>query len=160
LTEISKATRESESRYETTSASRAVVHHSAPSANWYHSESIQSPPAGVRQVANALTEQSSRYESVVAVEYPREGVYTLGFVTGDGPRQLESVAGGETDNVFLPNSPNPTGGRLLIVPAKQVHQVDVSVRRGIRLLMTTGIAEKAEEVVRLQGESDLPPSEA
>lgn len=116
--------------------------------------------SSVRQVANALTERSNRYESVVAVEYPREGVYTLGFVTGDSPRQVESVAQQETYNVFLPNSPNPTGGRLLLVPADQVHEVDISVRRGIRLLMTTGIAEQETEMVELQEESDLPPSEA
>ncbi|WP_246987612.1 DUF502 domain-containing protein [Halorientalis marina] len=111
--------------------------------------------SSVRQVSNALMEQSSRYESVVLVEYPREGVYTLGFVTGDAPDQTRDVTGGEAFNVFLPNSPNPTGGRLLLVPADQVHEVDISVRRGIRLLVTTGIAEREEEVRQLREDVEI-----
>jgi len=111
--------------------------------------------SSVRQVSNALMEQSSRYESVVLVEYPREGVYTLGFVTGDAPDQARDVTGGEAFNVFLPNSPNPTGGRLLLVPADQVHEVDISVRRGIRLLVTTGIAEREEEVRQLREDVEI-----
>lgn len=111
--------------------------------------------SSVRQVSNALMERSNRYESVVLVEYPREGLYVIGFVTGDGPTQVESIAGKEVYNVFLPNSPNPTGGRLVLVPAEQVHEVDISVRRGIRLLVTTGIAEREAEVEQLRKNAEL-----
>jgi uncharacterized membrane protein len=113
--------------------------------------------SSVRQVSNALLERSNRYESVVLVEYPRDGVYSVGFVTGDSPDEVLSVAGPEVYNVFLPNSPNPTAGRMVMVPDDQVHEVDISVRRGIRLLVTTGIAEAEEEMAELQAEADLPP---
>ncbi|WP_335999545.1 DUF502 domain-containing protein [Halorientalis halophila] len=112
--------------------------------------------SSLRQVANALMERSNRYESVVMVEYPREGVYSIGFVTGDGPTEAEAVAGGPLYNVFLPNSPNPTGGRFLLVPEGQVHEIDISVRRGVRLLVTTGIAESDEELAQLRSEAGLP----
>ncbi|RXK46257.1 DUF502 domain-containing protein [Halorientalis pallida] len=112
--------------------------------------------SSVRQVADALMERSNRYRSVVMIEYPREGVYSLGFVTGDGPVEAEAVAGEDVYNVFLPNSPNPTGGHFLMVPRDEVHELDMSVRRGVRLLVTTGIAESAEEMAELRAEADLP----
>jgi len=111
--------------------------------------------SSVRQVSNALMSRSNRYESVVLVEYPREGMYVIGFVTGDAPEAAAGIAGEDAYNVFLPNSPNPTGGRLVLVPASQVHEVDISVRRGIRLLVTTGIAEREAEVERLRQNAEL-----
>lgn len=101
--------------------------------------------SSIRQVANSLVERESSYQSVVLVEYPRQGVYTIGFVTGDGPASFESALGDESlVNVYLPNSPNPTGGRLVVVPDEAIHEIDMSVRRGFRLLVTTGIGEDAE----------------
>ena len=93
----------------------------------------------VRQVANALVERTTAYEGVVLVEYPREGVYSIGLVTGESPAAVESVAGQPAYNVFLPNSPNPTAGRLVLLPEDQVHETDMSVREGMRLIVTTGV---------------------
>ncbi len=100
----------------------------------------------VRQVADSLVERKTGYESVVLVEYPREGVYMIGLVTGEGPREAEAIAGGDVYNVFLPNSPNPTAGRLVLLPEEQVHETDMSVRRGMRLIVTTGMGEDRESV--------------
>ena len=98
--------------------------------------------SSTRQVANALVERNNRYESVVLVEY-REGYSVLGFVTGDVPGPVQATLDEPAYTVFVPNSPNPTGGRLLLVPESRVQEIDMSVRRGIRTLVTTGIA--AEE---------------
>lgn len=94
----------------------------------------------VRQVANSLVDRNTAYESVVLVEYPREQMYSIGFVTGTSPPAVGDFADQPTYNVFLPNSPNPTGGRLILLPEDQVHEIDMSVRRGLRLLVTTGMA--------------------
>lgn len=99
----------------------------------------------VRQVANALVEGNTRYRSVVLVEYPREGVFVLGFVTREGPPAVEDVTDGRVYSVYLPNSPNPTGGRLLLVPESQLHEIDMSVRRGLRMVLTTGVAVEGEQ---------------
>lgn len=99
----------------------------------------------VRQVADSLVERKTGYESVVLVEYPREGVYMIGLVTGESPRAVEDVAGQDAYNVFLPNSPNPTAGRLVLLPEDQVHEIDMSVRRGMRLIVTTGMGDEREE---------------
>lgn len=108
--------------------------------------------SSVRQVSNALTSQRTRYESVALVEYPREGLYVLGFVTAESPTTVVDTLGEGAVNVYIPNSPNPTAGQLVMVPESQIHELDMSVSRGIRLLVTTGIAEDEQEVAELQEE--------
>lgn len=99
----------------------------------------------LRQIATSLVERSTKYESVVYVEYPRLGVYSIGFVTGDSPESIEAVAGGPVYNVYVPASPNPTTGGLHLVPEENLHESDLSVREGIRLVMTTGVTSDPEE---------------
>lgn len=111
---------------------------------------------GVRQVSNALADRNDRYESVVLVEWPKEGIYAIGFRTGTAPSAVEQVAGGEVANVFLPHSPNPTGGKLALIPVDRVHETDMSVRHGLRLLVTTGMADTEAEFEQLREESDAP----
>jgi uncharacterized membrane protein len=106
--------------------------------------------SSTRQVANALVERSNRYESVVLVEY-REGYSVFGFVTGDVPEAVQETMAEPAYAVFVPNSPNPTGGRLLLVPESRLQEVDMSVRRGIRTLVTTGIASEEEAALAREG---------
>jgi uncharacterized membrane protein len=96
---------------------------------------------GVRQVSESLSQRSSGYERVVLVEYPRPGSYAVGFVTNDAPRAARAAVGEPMYSVFVPNSPNPTGGRLLLLPDSEMSELDMSVRRGLRLLVTTGLTD-------------------
>jgi uncharacterized membrane protein len=93
----------------------------------------------VRQVANSLVDRDTAYEGVVLVEYPREGIYAIGLVTGQSPPAVEAMSDQDMYNVFLPNSPNPTGGRLALLPDDEVQELDMSVRRGMRLIITSGM---------------------
>ena len=97
---------------------------------------------GVRQVSESLIERSTGYDRVVLVEYPIEGSYVVGFVTNNGPAATRDAVGeGEsTYTVFLPNSPNPTAGQLLLLRESDLTDVDMSVRQGLRLLVTTGLS--------------------
>lgn len=95
--------------------------------------------ASVRQVATALVERDTGYERVVLVETPRADHYAIGFVTGESPAAVEAVTGEQAYNVFLPNSPNPTGGRLVVLPSSQLHELDLTVRQALRLVVTTGM---------------------
>ncbi|MFB6129135.1 MAG: DUF502 domain-containing protein [Halorhabdus sp.] len=108
----------------------------------------------VRQMTEALRNRENRYENVVLLEYPREGLFAIGFVTGESPASTQSATG-EAYNVFVPHSPNITGGRLVFAPEDTVHEVDISVGRAIRLLMTTGIAEEQSDVDRLATQTDV-----
>ena len=98
----------------------------------------------IRQVADSLVNSKTAFESVVLVEYPRDGMYALGFVTGDGPTAATDDAGEPVYNVYLPKSPNPTQGNLSLVPASDLIETETSVRRGMRLLVTTGMGEDEE----------------
>jgi uncharacterized membrane protein len=101
---------------------------------------------GVRQVATSLVESGSQFERTVLVEYPREDLYSIGFVTGGGAEPFDEVTGDRAHPVFLPNSPNPTAGRLVMVPESEIHETDMSVRQGMRMIVTTGIGTEAEQV--------------
>lgn len=107
---------------------------------------------GVRQVGRALAEREHRYESVVLVEFPRTGMYSIGFVTGDAPPAAMVPGNEKVYNVFVPNSPNPTGGRLVLVPESQVYPTELQVGQGIRLVVTTGITSERAELEDLQME--------
>lgn len=115
--------------------------------------------SGVRQVATALVDRDSQYESVVLVEYPREGLYSIGLVTGEGETGIDRAAGERAVSVFLPNSPNPTAGRLVMVPPDQVYETDLSVREGMRLIVTTGITSRPDEGVAASGQPTPDPAD-
>lgn len=112
--------------------------------------------AGVRQVAGSFTDRSDQYESVVFVRSPWEDIYSIGFVTGDSPADLAAHTGEPVFNVYQPGAPNPTAGRLLLVPESRMVEADISVRQAVRLLMTTGVAATSEEMERAAGPDEVP----
>lgn len=116
--------------------------------------------ASVQQVGDALVSSESRFDRVVYVEYPRDGVYALAFVTADGPPASARIAGEDTYAVFVPNSPNPTGGRLIVVPESELHEADMSVRRAVRLVVTTGIADTQADLEAYQRDPTDSTAEA
>lgn len=107
----------------------------------------------VRQVSESLMSSQSRFESVVLVEYPRKGIHSLGFVTNDSPDPVQTETG-KAYNVYFPNSPNPTNGLLVMVPEEEITEIDMSPRRGIRLLVTTGMAETKADIDQLEKDVD------
>lgn len=100
----------------------------------------------VRQVASSLTDAESRFKKLVMIEYPRENLYNIGLVTSKAPRGLQEEGKTERYTVFLPNSPNPTGGWTIVVPEEEIIEVDMSIQKGLKLLVTTGMAFKDEEL--------------
>ncbi|SFR35025.1 DUF502 domain-containing protein [Halogeometricum limi] len=101
---------------------------------------------GVRQVSESLTRQTEGFDRVVLVEYPREGLYSIGFVTNDGPQSAErATESDELFTVFVPHSPNPTAGALVMAAPDEVFDVDMSVRHGLRLIVTTGLGGETME---------------
>lgn len=99
---------------------------------------------GVRQVSESLTKQSEGFERVVLVEYPRRGLHSIGFVTNDGPPSAKrATAEEDLLTVFVPHSPNPTAGTLVMAAPEEVTDVDMSVGRGLRLIVTTGLGADA-----------------
>ena len=76
-----------------------------------------------------LTDKRSAFQEVVLFEYPRPGCYSLGFVTHDEPYHTML-------NVFLPTTPNPTSGYLLLVPRQSATVLPLTVEEGIKLIIS------------------------
>lgn len=100
------------------------------------------------------SEGESAYKKVVLVEYPRNGIYALGFLTSENNRALEKVLdAGKIANVFIPTSPNPTSGMLVCVPRNEVISLDISVETAFKLIISGGyVTEESLEKMDLSKE--------
>jgi uncharacterized membrane protein len=95
--------------------------------------------SAAKQLAETLFSGSGKsFRKVVLVQYPRQGIWTLGFLTGDGVDEANVKTGRLLLNVFVPTTPNPTSGFFLMVPAEDVIELDMSVDAGIRLILSAG----------------------
>jgi len=94
----------------------------------------------VKQVTNFfLSERALHFTQVVAVPYPRTGVYTLGFVTGRGFAEVDRAAGRKMVCVLVPSSPTPFSGYAVFFPEEEVVYLKVSVEEGLRFVMSSGV---------------------
>ncbi|WP_177164291.1 DUF502 domain-containing protein [uncultured Fusobacterium sp.] len=86
------------------------------------------------------SDRSTTYQKVVAVEYPRKGIYSIGFLTADKNEILERATGIEKMcNIFIPTSPNPTSGMFIIADAKDVHILDIKIDDAVKLIISGGV---------------------
>jgi uncharacterized membrane protein len=93
----------------------------------------------VKQIVETFgRENRAVFKAVVLIEYPRKDCWVLGFLTGDASTDTENVAGRKLSNVFVPTTPNPTSGFLLLLPRDEVHYLDMSVGDGMKMLISGG----------------------
>lgn len=78
------------------------------------------------------------FERVVLLEYPRPGIYAIGFVTSETEGEIQARTSQPVINVFLPTTPNPTSGFLLMVPRDQVIELSMTVAEGMKLVISGG----------------------
>ncbi|WP_323190213.1 DUF502 domain-containing protein [Halostella sp. PRR32] len=98
---------------------------------------------GVERMSDVIVEgDTESFQAVKIVEFPREGSFSLAFLTADTPPEIEEATGeDEMLTVFVPMAPNPVmGGHLLNLPRERVHDVDLSVEEGMQAIMTTGLS--------------------
>jgi len=96
--------------------------------------------ATLKQVfETVLSHQSDAFRKVVMIEYPRRGLWALGFLTGDTVGEVQNLTKERVLNVFLPTTPNPTSGFLLFVPEADVITLEMTVEEGIKMVMSGGI---------------------
>jgi uncharacterized membrane protein len=86
-----------------------------------------------------FSSQGNAFRSVVLVEFPRAGVWSLGFITATTTGEIADHAAAPLVNVFVPTTPNPTSGYLLFVPRKDVIELQMSVEEGIKMIVSGGI---------------------
>ena len=106
---------------------------------------IRTVYGAVKQIFETITaSQSSAFREAVMLEYPRKGVWSIGFVTGRTEGEVQDNTQEETINVFVPTTPNPTSGYLLFVPKKELKYLDMTVEEAVKLVVSAGIITPPE----------------
>ena len=95
--------------------------------------------SAVKQVNEALTTKNqSSFKQVVMVEFPGQGMYSIGFITGEKHEEVKNRLNKEMVSVFVSTTPNPTTGYLVFYPREKVIKLDMSVADGIRYIISLG----------------------
>lgn len=93
----------------------------------------------LKQVNEAFGPNSkSSFKQVVLVEFPHPGAHTIGFITSDQLPEVETKTGRKSVAVFVPTTPNPTAGFLLLFPEEKVTKLEMSVADGIKFIISLG----------------------
>lgn len=93
----------------------------------------------IKQVDRAFTSgKKSSFQTVVMVEYPREGIYSVGFITSEQADEVNEKTNKKCVCVFIPTTPIPTGGFLIIVPEEKVIKLNMSVEDGFKYIISIG----------------------
>jgi uncharacterized membrane protein len=96
---------------------------------------------------------------VVLVEYPRKGLWTMGFVTGKVSPQLQTHLQQEVTSVFIPTTPNPTSGWYTVVPQQEVIDIDISIEDAFKVLISGGIVSPEMPGVKSTISAVKPPEQ-
>jgi uncharacterized membrane protein len=108
---------------------------------------------GIKQLMVQVFQSDKGFEKVVLVQWPRKGVYSLGFLTSDAP--LDTADGRQYVNIFLPSTPNPTTGFYFMVPLDELIVTDTTVEEAFKQLMSAGIVSPPHRVAIGEVESKI-----
>lgn len=101
-----------------------------------------------------LAQKSTAFRQVVLVEYPRRGIWCIGFVSGMTEGEVQNLTEDELVNIFLPTTPNPTSGFLLFVPRRDLTPLSMTVEEGIKMVVSGGIVTPPDR--RPEEERSIP----
>lgn len=112
--------------------------------SWFDSAMLRVPLLNkiygtVKQVNEAFTSgKKTAFKTVVLVEFPRTGVYSVGFITSEQHEEVQAKTREKVVCVFVPTTPNPTTGFLVLVPEDKVTKLNMSVAEGIKYIISLG----------------------
>ena len=93
----------------------------------------------LKQISKAfLSSENTVFRRVVMIEYPRKGLYSIGFVTSKAKSEVQEKTRHEVLNVFIPTTPNPTSGVLVFADTRDVIELNMSVEEGLKLVISGG----------------------
>jgi uncharacterized membrane protein len=96
--------------------------------------------SSVKQVSDTLlSDKGNAFRKALLVEFPREGSWTIGFLTGSPDRTVAPHLPGEHVSVYVPTTPNPTGGYFLMLPRHRVRELDMSVDEALKYIISMGV---------------------
>lgn len=102
----------------------------------------------IRQIGEALlSRENSVFRAVGLIEFPRKGIWCLVFLADNAYREVQDASGETLRSVFLPTSPNPTTGFLLMVPERDIRRLNLSVEEGLKMVISGGAYVPSRESV-------------
>jgi uncharacterized membrane protein len=115
---------------------------------------VRSIYSASKQLTETMFADSGQsFRKVVLVEFPRRDLWTLAFLTGSNPEEPVHRLGMELVSLYVPTTPNPTGGYLIMVPKQDVIELDMSVDDGLKMILSMGAVAPNYRV------ADLTPAE-
>ena len=93
------------------------------------------------QMTDTFSKSNNSKKNVVLIEYPRKGIWAVGFATKENKTSMNSKTGEQLVNVFVPTTPNPTSGFLLMFPKKDIIYLDMSFEEASKFIVSAGTSE-------------------
>jgi uncharacterized membrane protein len=93
----------------------------------------------VKSFAESVFSTSNSFRKVVMIQYPRAGMWSIGFVTADDVAEVGEKTGAQHSCVYIPTTPNPTSGFIVMVPKTEVVELEMSVDAAMKMIITCGV---------------------
>lgn len=117
-----------------------------------HIPIVKSIYTSVKQVSDTLFSSSGQaFRQAVLVQYPRSGAWTIAFVTGKPSGEVAKHLSGDFLSLYVPTTPNPTSGFMLMVPRADVVELDMSVDEALKYIISMGVVAPPEHHVKAHG---------
>ncbi|MGH8802593.1 MAG: DUF502 domain-containing protein [Casimicrobiaceae bacterium] len=101
---------------------------------------VKSIYSSVKQVSDTLLSgKGNAFRKALLIEFPRPGCWTIGFLTGTPAGAVATWLGSEHVSVYVPTTPNPTGGYFVMVPKAQVHELAMTVDEALKYIISMGV---------------------
>ncbi len=100
---------------------------------------------GVQQVISTLfSPQGKAFRKVLFVEYPRQGMWSIAFQTSEAGKEIADKMGRAMVTIFIPTTPNPTSGFLMMVPKDEVSELDMTVDQALKMVISLGVVQPSD----------------
>jgi uncharacterized membrane protein len=100
---------------------------------------VRSVYGGVKSFAESVFSQSNSFRKVVMIQYPRQGIWSIGFMTAEDVPEISRKLGAQHCSVYISSALNATAGYLVIVPRSEVTELDMSVDSAMKMIITCGV---------------------
>ncbi|MCK5565849.1 MAG: DUF502 domain-containing protein [Planctomycetes bacterium] len=110
----------------------------------------------IKQITDfILAKKKLSFNKVVALQYPRKGVWSVGLVTGNGIKKIRDSFEREFLTVFVPSSPTPVTGYVIMTPKDETIELDMSIEEALRFTISGGVITPSEEAFQVRANTDF-----
>jgi len=118
---------------------------------------VRSIYASVKQLMETVFSSGGQsFRKVLMIEYPRKGLWTLALQSSSDIGEAQAKTGEDVINVFVPTTPNPTSGFFIIVPKKDIIELEMSVDDGLKMIMSAGVVVPKRKPAELPQPAGIP----